>query len=63
MRKCLVSTIESSSFQHGKNKSSIVSAKEVKKIQEKVNINFGDFKSIKWLNVRNASKEHRKGTQ
>ena len=63
MKKGLISAIESSSWKHGKNKSSVISANEVKNIQERVNKNFDEFKRIKWLNARNASKEPRKGAQ
>ena len=63
MEKSVISNIESSSLQHGKNKSSVIYAEEVKNIQERVNKNFDEFKRIKWLNARNSSKEHRKGAQ
>ena len=62
MRKSFLSIFESFSLKHGKN-ISIFSAKEVKNIQERVNKNFDEFKRIKWLNARYASREHRKGAQ
>ena len=43
MKKVFISAIESSSWKHGKNKSSVISANEVKNIQERVNKNFDEF--------------------
>ena len=54
MSTCLVSTIEYQSREHGKNRSSVIKAKEVENIKERVNKNFDEFKRIKWLNARNA---------
>ena len=63
MCKGVGSIIKSSSWKHGKNKSCVIYAEEVKNIQKRVNKNFDEFKRIKWLNVKNASREHRKGAQ
>ena len=63
MEKGFFSIIESYSWQHGKNRSSARKAKEVEDIQGRVDKNFDEFKRIKWLNARNASKEHWKGAQ
>ena len=63
MKKGFFSTIESSSWQHGKNRSSARKAKEVEDIQGRINIKFDEFKRVKWLNARNASKGLQKGAQ
>ena len=63
MKNSSFSDVEIKSWKYGKNSYSVIDAKEVKDIKEKVNKNFDEFKRIKWLNVRNASKEHRKGAQ
>ena len=63
MKNESLSFVKASSLHHTKNENRVRSTEEVKNIQERVNKNFDEFKRIKWLNARNASREHRKGAQ
>ena len=63
MTKSPWSAVKANSFQYTKDGNNVLKTKEIEDIQERVDKNFDEFKRIKWLNVKNASKEHRKGAQ
>ena len=63
MKNSSWSVIKAESWHFVKDGNRVIKTKELQSIQERVNTNFGEFKTNKWLKLRNASKENRKGAQ